>query len=318
MKKIHYTLVLLAMSSITHYSYGSKIVGLVPGRNESIMLAQHLRALSLFVDAIVYLDDASEDNSVQIVESIAAECKVEKIIKKEVWYRDEPGDRNKLLMEGRAIGGTHFIVLDVDEMITSNSLRNNYLRNQILALNPGDQLYLLWIQLWRDVSHFRIDECPFTWNYTGFIFCDDGECFYKSDFLHTSRIPNNLKGKVVTIKKYPKDYTHGVIHFQFVNKRNLLIKQAWYRCLELIRDPSKSISKINEIYGESKKEDNLLLRNIPKQWFSGYPFFDSTIYQKPELWRETQILNWFDEYGKTFFEQLDIWDIDWGTGLEKQ
>src|SRR5271170_238827 len=122
--------------------YGAKIVGLVPGRNESPFLYQHLKALSLFVDAIVYLDDASEDNSVARVKTIAAECKVEKIIEKKTWYRDEPGDRNWLLKEGRAIGGTHFVVLDVDEMFTANCVDHNFLRNNILSLKPGENLRL--------------------------------------------------------------------------------------------------------------------------------------------------------------------------------
>lgn len=306
---------LLSMLSIANHSYGAKIVGLVPGRNESNFLVQHLKALSLFVDAIVYLDDASEDNSVEIVKSIAAECKIEKIITKETWYRDEPGDRNRLLNEGRAIGGTHFIVLDVDEMITSNSLDDNFLRNIILSLNPGDKLNLLWIQLWRSVDRFRVDKSPFTWNYTGFIFCDDQRCSYTSDFIHTSRIPNNLSGKITKLKNYDNDYTHGIIHFQFVNWRNLLIKQAWYRCLEHIRNPSKSIREINIIYGESKKEQTIRTLQSPHQWFANYTFFDPTIYQAPELWREHQVLSWFDQYGITFFEELDIWDITWGSEI---
>lgn len=311
------TLLILIAVSIMPPLYGTKIVGLVPGRNEATFLAQHLRALSLFVDAIVYLDDASEDNSVAIAESIAAECKIEKIIKKDVWYRDEPGDRNRLLLEGRAIGGTHFIVLDMDEMITSNSLNNNYLRNQILSLEPGDRLHLLLIQLWRSISQFRTDEGPYTWVYTGFIFCDDAKCYYESDFLHTSRIPNNLNGRIRTLKRYDKDYIHGIMHFQFVNRRNLLIKQAWYRCLEHIRNPEKTIATINAIYAESKKENNLKLTPAPKSWFSNYKFFNPTIYDKPELWREIQILSWFATYGKDFFKELDIWDIDWGNDLPK-
>lgn len=309
--------ILLLVASAPCPSFASKIVGLVPGRNESPFIYQHLKALSLFVDAIVYLDDASEDNSVEIVKLISKECKIEKIISKKLWYRDEPGDRNRLLQEGRAIGGTHFVVLDMDEMITSNSLVDNFMRNTILSLKPGDQLCLLWIQLWRSVEQFRIGKSPFTWNYTGFIFCDDTRCSYTSDFLHTSRVPGNLKGKSITLKQYDNDYTHGVLHFQFVNWRNLLIKQAWYRCLEHIRYPAKSIAEINAVYGESKKEQDLKVAKAPRSWLSHYTFFSPSVYDLPEQWRERQILHWFNQYGKAFFEPLDIWDIDWGAGLTK-
>ena len=100
-----------------------KIVGLIPARNESKIIEQCLHALSFYTDAIIYLDDASDDNSVAIVESVADKYRVEKIIKKKIWKRDEPGDRNALLKAGREIGGTHFIVIDADEMLTSNCLQ---------------------------------------------------------------------------------------------------------------------------------------------------------------------------------------------------
>jgi len=291
--------------------YGAKIVGLVPGRNESPFLYQHLKALSLFVDAIVYLDDASEDNSVARVKTIAAECKVEKIIEKKTWYRDEPGDRNWLLKEGRAIGGTHFVVLDVDEMFTANCVDHNFLRNNILSLKPGENLRLLWIQLWRSLDQYRLDSSMWGWNYKDFIFCDDKRCSYSSDFLHTSRTPNGLKNKTIT----PRSYQYGVMHFQFVNWRNLLIKQSWYKCLEHIRNPSKSISAINQLYDRSKDETNLSTTACPKNWFENYTFFDPTIYHKPELWREAQIIAWFEQYEKPFFQELGIWNVDWGAGL---
>ena len=108
-------------------------------------------------------------------------------------------------------------------------------------------------------------------------------------------------------------YDYGLLHFQFVNWRNLLIKQAWYRCLEHIRNPSKSIADINALYAPSKDESNLRTAKAPKAWFTNYTFFDPSLYQKAELWREKEVLKWFTQYGKNFFEQLDIWDIDWGS-----
>jgi glycosyltransferase involved in cell wall biosynthesis len=293
---------------VCEQSKKTKIVGLVPARNEVRFLYQHLKALSLYVDAIIYLDDVSDDNSVQLVESVAAECKVEKIIKKDRWIRDEPGDRNRLLQEGRAIGGTHFVVLDADEMFTANCLDNDFLRNAIVALNPGDKMCLVWIQLWRSVSEYRFDDSIWTWNYKDFIFCDDGKCSYVSDFLNTPRTPQDLSGNV----KFIRGYDHGVLHFQFVNWRNLLVKQAWYRCLEHLRNPSKSIKEINELYGPSKDELNLRTAQAPAAWFAHYTFFDPGVYQMAEEWKEKEVLTWFVQYGKNFFEQLDIWDINWG------
>jgi FkbM family methyltransferase len=303
-----------AETTLTKTKNFKKIVGLIAARNEEQIIAQCLRALSVYTDAIVFLDDASTDHTVNIVKSLAAECHIEAIIEKQKWYRDEPGDRNALLQAGRKIGGTHFIVLDADEMFTANCSVNNFLRNKILELQPGEKLALVWIQLWRSVHQYRFDESIWTNNYKGFIFCDDEKCHYESDFIHTGRYPQNLAGKTLATQ----GYTYGVLHFQFVNWRNLLIKQAWYRCLERIRQPSKSVKEINALYSPSKDETNLIVKPVHGEWFSGYRFFDDTVYDSPDRWREKQVLGWFQEYGKQPFTDLDIWDIDWGQGIKGQ
>ena len=66
----------------------SKIIGLIPMRNEEIMIEQCLRGLSRITDAIIILNDASTDNSVAIIESLAKECNVIEIIHKKEWYRN--------------------------------------------------------------------------------------------------------------------------------------------------------------------------------------------------------------------------------------
>lgn len=284
-----------------------KIIGLVPAHNEQNVIAHCLQALSLYTDAIVYLDDASDDNTLAIVESLKESCNVASIIRKSEWYRDEPGDRNALLREGRKLGGTHFIVLDADELLTANCLDNQFLRTIITTLRPGESLALNWIQLWRSTNYYRFDKSVWTWNYKSIIFCDDRNCFYDSAFIHTARIPKNLKGKVFKLEGY--DY--GFLHFQFVNWENLLVKQAWYRCLERVRDPKKSCKAINERYQPSVCEKNIHLEPAPIKWFEGYPFFDASMYHLPVAWREEQILAWFAQYGKEYFAGLDIWNIDW-------
>jgi glycosyltransferase involved in cell wall biosynthesis len=280
-------------------------------RNEENFLAQHLKALSLFTDAIVVLDDASTDNSLKIAYDLQKECNIEKIIEKDIWFRDEPGDRNKLLQAGREIGGTHFICIDADEMISSNLLIDNQLRNTILKLQPLEALALTWVQLWRSVDYYRHDDSIWTNQQRIFIFCDDGLCSYQSEFIHTHRTPLSLK----KVFRFPTD-DFGLIHFQFVNWDNLLLKQAWYRCLEHVRNPDKSISEINYSYGRSKDEIGLSRSPSKPGWLQYYPFFDASVYEKPDNWRKQQVNEWFDQYGKDYFKELDIWDVDWAIKKE--
>ncbi|PKN03213.1 hypothetical protein CVU75_03410 [Candidatus Dependentiae bacterium HGW-Dependentiae-1] len=292
-----------------------KIVGLVPVRNEEQYIDQCLRALALYTDAIVVLDDASTDNTVAIVESVAQECHIERIIKKQIWFRDEPGDRNKVLQAGREIGGTHFILLDADEMFTAPCLKNNFLRNKILVMEPGERIIFSWICLWKNLSQFQVYEDKnkkTSLELKHFIFCDDGISEYHSEFIHTHRYPTTLcQGKEIGITPIE---TYGVLHFMAVNWRNMRIKQAWYRCLERIRVPEKSIELINRHYDFRESEQNRCCLHASQSWFA-YPFFKPAAYEAPEQWREKQILSWFSQYGKDFFADLDIWDIDWGAGV---
>ena len=133
-----------------------KIIGLLAARNEEAILEQCIKGLSLVADSIIYLDDASTDNSVAIAQSIQSQYHIEKIITKAAWHRTEAADKSLLLEEGRKHGGTHFIILDADEMVSANCVENNYLRQRILELRPGDCLCLYWISLWKGVDHYNV------------------------------------------------------------------------------------------------------------------------------------------------------------------
>lgn len=284
-----------------------RIVALVPARNEAARLPFCLRALACHADAIVYLDDCSDDNSVQVVEALAKECGVERILRKEHWDRDEPGDRNRLLEAGREIGGTHFLVLDADEAFTANWAEGGGLRCQVFGLQPGDQLLLTWIQLWRSVGEYRCDGSVWTHNMKAFAFADDGRCSYRSEFIHTPRVPADLKGRKVSVPGYEK----GVLHFQFVHWPNLQIKQAWYRCLERIRFPDRPSDVIVKRYAPSEDETGLKTQRAPEAWFRRYPFLDESVFAIPDRRRVREVVAWFARHGRQTFADLDIDRVDW-------
>lgn len=276
-----------------------RIIGLLPARNEEEIIGFALKALAEFTDAIVFLDDCSTDETVRVVRELGAACRVEKIIEKDAWYRDEPGDRNRLLAAGRALGGTHFVVIDADEAFTANCIDGDYLRKQIVSLRPGEQLSLRWIHLWRSVDQYRVDAPEWAERYKRCIFCDDGQSEYKSGFIHTSRIPR-MKGKCIKLR----DKDIGLLHFQFVNWPNLELKQRWYRWLEKVRDPEKTVEVINRKYARSVDESGLELAGTPATWLGGYAFFDRKIFDIPDNWRLVQMREWQQEFGDTYFDGL--------------
>ncbi|MHA1795823.1 MAG: FkbM family methyltransferase, partial [Promethearchaeota archaeon] len=281
-----------------------KIIGLVRARNEEDTIEFCLRALAKVTDSIIYLDDHSEDSSFDIVQSLQVELKIEKIITKEgAWKWQENADRTMLLQTGRENGGTHFIVIDADEAITSNFLANNLLRKMIFGLNPGDLIKLSLINLWRGVDQFRV--------YRSYsiptIFCDDSTSTMNTGFTHFGRIPVSTNGNIYKLM----GYKYGLLHFQFVNWEKLSLKQAWYKCLEHVFLPNKSINEINNLYSLEMDESRITLRNSLNEWFHQYSFFKKEIFERPDKWRKSQVLNWFEQYGKSYFYELDIWNIPW-------
>jgi len=275
-----------------------KIVALLPARNEGAKLTISLKALACHTDAIIYLDDCSTDDSLHYVETCREECRVERILTKNYWKRDEPHDRNRLLQAGRDIGGTHFIVIDADEALTSNFLTNSHLRKLIFGLYPGDAISLPWIHLWRSMQFYRLDGIMGVHHYKKCIFCDDGKSTYKSDFIHTPRVPK-MKGKSIR-----QGLPYGLMHFQCANWDNVTLKQKWYAWLEHVEKPERSIEDIIARYKKQLDENGLKTETCPAEWLEHYPFFDPALFTKPDQWRLKQMEEWEKAKGSEYFSRL--------------
>jgi glycosyltransferase involved in cell wall biosynthesis len=291
-------IVLILNIHCIHAACGKKIVGLLQIRNEATLIEQCLHALSLYTDAIVILDDASDDNTLEIVESVADTYHIEKIVRNgtSAWeHRAESDNRQKLLDAGREIGGTHFLIIDADEMMTSNCATNNFLRNIILRLNLGDRLKMNIMHLWGSFDRYRT---YFKEEMKYFIFCDDGRCYYIHQFLHVNRVPLNLSGGA-NLELQNQQY--GLLHFGYVNWDNVLIRQAWYKCLERVRNSDKSIEEINSWYPAHKEKDATTFP-VPQSWICGYTFFNPQLFAESEQWRMKQIVHWFND--------MEIWHLD--------
>jgi glycosyltransferase involved in cell wall biosynthesis len=308
----------------------AKIVALVMVRNEEHIIEQCLRALTYYVDSIIVLDDASEDSTPEIVKGLAGQLPIECLMRnnKSAWeYRTEMYNKQRLLNEGRRVGGTHFIIIDADEMFTAQCKKNNLLRKKILALKPGQALSFQMTHLWRGFDYYRDDESRWSPQncWCGCIFRDDGKADYSqnnkksfSGFIHVNRLPVNRINQ--ELDEFVQDLDYHLMHFRFVNWRNIIIKRAWYMCLELIRShenlsliqPQRGAPHINVFYTviEDFNEKNMKLKKVDPHWFD-YSFFDQNCFMRDIQWRKNQVLSWFDQYGKDFFKYLDIWHIDW-------
>jgi hypothetical protein len=254
-----------------------------------------------------------------------------------MWIRDEKKDKNELLRAGREIGGTHFIMLDADEMFTAECARNNWLRKQLRALKPGQAISFPMMNLWEGITHYRDDELcnPRNWRWRiGAAWCDDKTCNYDanpaggvSKQIHVYRIPCNRSGNVPIITIV--DLKYGLIHFKHTCNENIIIKKVWYMCFELINANKKGMNthvknaeEVNRFYLSEfalkrSYQQKYILRKLDLRWLN-YNFFDSRCFTKKLGTKQQEILSWFKEYGPSYFDLLDIWHIDWVQELKKE
>lgn len=274
-----------------------KTIALIPAKNEEILLPLCLESLKLVADEIIVYDDHSTDATAEIARKYGAHVITESYATNSGWPEYEI--RERLLLEARARKATHIISLDADEALTPNFAK--VAKDYLSKLKPGDALSLRWITLWKNERNERIDGV-FADLYKDFAFCDDNVSHHQYAFLGVGRIPHNLSGQH---NKVPLELG-GILHFQYATWGKTQIKQAWYRCSELIKN-ERTAKRINHTYSISLDNHYVSTKPLPQEWIVEL----ADVRQTPitSLWQYQDILKFFETKGIEFFEPLEIWHI---------
>lgn len=281
------------------------LIALVRIKNEQTSVMYFGTKLLNFVDKICFLDDNSSDSTSIEIERLKHEAGNSKIylIEKKQEHYDELSDRSLLLDLGRSVGGKFFLVIDSDELPTAN-LSGSTMKDICQKISPGDSVEFQWIQLWRSLEYYRVDQGLWNNNYKPFLFCDEPNSSYLGGVIHTPRIPR-LLGKNFKIKG-PR---LGILHFQFCNWSSVLLKHYWYKALERLKYSEKPSSLINARYNASLDERNLQLSPSKVEWFRDFGETPSMMIPN-NYWRASELVSWEKNYSRLHFEGLDIdWDF---------
>jgi glycosyltransferase involved in cell wall biosynthesis len=282
------------------YPLQVKIVALIPFRNEDWILETCLASLRPWVDELIGCDDRSTDRSTAIFQEYGGIVVPSGMSPHIGW--DVCRIRQLLLDEGRVRGGTHFVCVDADEAITPQGIGT--LKSLIAQMRPGQKLLLRWLALWKHSRQYRDDRSVWSNNYKDFIFCDDGVARNDQTFLAEGRTPGkNIPEQCIKVAPG----CAAVLHFQFVPWVRFQMKQAWYRCLELIRAPQSS-NAINAKYRITLDDPAAQCRQIPAEWLDGLRIPEG-LEDLPPSWHRDAVVTFFDTHGVEFFEPLDIWHI---------
>lgn len=251
-------------------SQKQKIVAMVEVRNVQHSIQPFLSALQAIVDSVIVLDDVSSDSTRNSILLASMEGKVEVVLNKTGdWIREELYDREILLRAARMVGGTHFLVLDYDEFLSWNCVEDGRLRRKILSLQPGQSLYIPWIEVWKSLEIERVLPTDHNMNFlmrrATAIFADDGKFHYsaatslsrdlgasatRNGSIHVLRCPreicpqpNRYVGSHTVISNSPSVQTMPecrIIEIRFLNLNNILLKSAWYEALGHMMNASQA------------------------------------------------------------------------------
>jgi len=287
-----------------------KLVGLMAARNEQWIIGPSLSAALQFVDEIVVLDHASTDETPGIVGALseAHPGRVQRIEWKGRHY-NESAIRQALLEAGRARGGTHFFLIDADEMLTANLLESA--RSEINSLAPGEGLELMWLAMWGSPGCYRDDDSVWSNNTKLFAFADG------PGVEHTALEDGydiHLQAPRGLAKPYRRPMADqregGVMHLQFANRRRLIAKHAWYKMAELVRFPGRqSVGEVDRVYSQALNEVGLRTTPVDPSWWSAYGDARASLRLDDEPWHEREVLRMWQEHGAGAFDGLELWGL---------
>lgn len=289
-----------------------KIVALTVTRNDAWVLGLSMRAALKWVDHTVVLNHASTDETEMVIGSVISENpgKVTVITEKDpVWM--EMDHRQRTLDVGRQVGGTHFAIVDSDEVPTANVLPK--LRGWFEGLKPGQLLDLPMIPTWGSLDGYRCEASGIwskSWLTLGF--ADNRNCFWRpkeDGYQYHNRPPyGTMVEEQKRIRPVGGHNEGGVMHLQFAAIRRLLWKHIFYQMDEVLRWPGREPNlQIAKKYTSSVREQGIQLRPCPKEWWQGYNKDLVNLAHVP--WQEAECKRLLKEHGREVFKGLNFFGL---------
>jgi hypothetical protein len=279
-----------------------KLIGLMLVRNEDWIIGCSLRAALKWCDTVVVLDHASIDRTPEIVKECdpsGTRVLYDRCDDAEQWNEMEL--RQRTLEMGRTAGGTHFAIIDADEIPTGNVMTR--LREWVVGLNAGDLLELPMLAM-RTLTEYQDDDSVWSRAWLTLAFKDGPHLSWKpavDGYQHHNRPPHGASGVRVRPIKHGEG---GVMHLQFMNHPRLLCKHIAYRMSDRLRWPGReTVQALNWKYDQALQEPKKLTR-VPQSWLEDNTYPEFINIDVP--WQEAEIRRLLALHGREAFAGLDL------------
>lgn len=284
-----------------------KIVGLMLVRNEDWVIKASLDAAFRWCDDVVLYADRCTDRTVEIAHEVGR-----KTWRGQLRFQNDPlpawnemDMRQETLAMGRKMGGTHFAIIDGDEILTHNFQSD--VRSWFEHLLPGQLLEVPMVPVWSSLDLWRANDPTWSTAKLTLGFCDAPDLAWTAaadGYQHHARAPKNSMPHALRPVQPCTPDQGGVMHLQFANQRRLLSKHVLYRMVDHLRWPGReSIDHLNWKYDLALKPSGELV-SVPSAWWGSYDKAAVDLLGIP--WQDAEIRRLLDAHGRRAFEGLDL------------
>jgi len=278
----------------------TKIVVLVPIKNEDWILDKFLAITEKFADSILIADQFSTDRSVEIA------SKYDKVIliRNESQTYDEAYRQRLLIAKSRELfsGRNFLLALDADELLTADSLLSKFWID-IDHIKPGTVITFEKPDILSPMSNCIRYSDGFKLGYL-----DDGR-EHKGKLIHSPRIPFDESSPILNISDVK------FMHYARVRSLEYYDRQRLYSMIENVRGVNPFYKRLNGYSPKISSMNNISKIEISEEsWFDGWEKMGIEIRKIPSCINNiyaNQICELLAKYGSIKFSLDDIWDRDW-------
>ena len=275
------------------------LIGLMLARNEGWIIEASLKAACQWVDGLAIFLDRCTDNTLDIVRRVAKTCGKDIMVSTsdEGEHWDEMHIRQKNLEDGRSMGGTHFAIIDCDEILTANHLDS--VRGWFEKLEPGQVLDVPMIAPWCSLDLYS----PHTKGIITIGFRDKEGLGWaprgEEQYHHHSRPPHGHTSRLMQEVE-----SGGVMHLQWVSMRRVKAKHAAYVMMECVRWNYPEAELNDKYTWWCKPPHGTDLKPVPAEWWGEYDKRAINLHHVP--WYEWEIKKLMREHGEDRFSKLEL------------
>ena len=204
----------------------------------------------------------------------------------------------ELLLVGRALGGTHFAIIDADEVASATLIPAA--RGIAAKLQHGEVATVPMLYI-RENWMVPITG-PWSNRDVAWIFADRPDLAYCGDQFHL-RMPVNHDGRLKTHRR-----NAGILHLWGLDECRLIAKTRLIKMVERVRWPHKPLAQIEQRYSGAVRVNEETRVHLSPGRMIDPDLLAKHLHLDRDPWQIAFARKLIAEYGRDYFKGLDLFE----------